>query len=221
MNALFDSQLEELFVEAIRRQNTVDRHVGLVKKLIDGNPGMLLTIGDGDNKIRWEVVPQVELRPSTGVSVKSKVDFIFYPVRQHQEIKPVVVFTDGYTFHRDRVGKDMAQRMAIVLSGQYNVWSLSYKDVKNEFKTIKPTWYTEWFKERGMMAGKLNPFWKGFKLDGNDQLQGHSTFSMLFDYLSAPSKIKWQDMALIYQLVTPPRTCGRDNSRLLGTRTKQ
>ena len=200
MNALFDSQLEELFVEAIRRQNTVDRHVGLVKKLIDGNPGMLLTIGDGDNKIRWEVVPQVELGPSTGVNVKSKVDFIFYPVRQHQEIKPVVVFTDGYTFHRDRVGKDMAQRMAIVLSGQYNVWSLSYKDVKNEFKTIKPTWYTEWFKERGMMAGRLNPFWKGFKLDGSEQLQGHSTFSMLFDYLSVPSKIKWQDMALIYSL---------------------
>lgn len=201
MNSLFDSQLEQLFVEAIRRLNTPVRPVGMVKKLINGNSGMLLSIGEGKDKIRWEVIPQVELGPGEGVSVKSKADFVFYPVRQEHWVKPVAVFTDGYTFHRNRVGKDMAQRMAIVLSGQFNVWSLSYKDVQNEFKPIKPAWYMEWFKERGMLGGgHLNHFWKGFKLEKQELLSGKSSFSMLFDYLSSPSKTLWQDMALIYSL---------------------
>ena len=139
--------------------------------------------------------------PAQGVSVPSIVDFVFYPVRQAEMVKPVVVFTDGYAFHWDRVGRDMAQRMAIVGSGQFHVWSLSYKDVQNEFKPMHSPWYSEWFKARGMFAhDKFGEYWKGYKLDGHGQLQGISAFQMLFDYLSVPLGDLWRDMALLYGL---------------------
>jgi len=201
MNSLFDSELEERFVEALRRQHRPIRPVGMVKKIVNGSPGFLLTIGDAQEKIRWQVVQQVTLGPAQGVSVTSIADFVFYPVRQSATVKPVVVFTDGYTFHRDRAGKDMAQRMAIVRSGQFHVWSLSYKDVQHEFKPIHCPWYSEWFKARGMLANdKLGEYWKGYKLEDHGQLQAISAFQMLFDYLSVPLSDLWKDMALLYGL---------------------
>ncbi|MBI9088305.1 MAG: DEAD/DEAH box helicase [Desulfobacterium sp.] len=199
MNSLFDSDLEERFVEALRRRNTPGKPVGMVKKVVNGSPGFLLTIGEGEQKIRWQVVQQVELGQALGVSVESRADFVFYPVRQKPEIKPMVVFTDGYAFHKDRVGKDMAQRMAIAQSDQFHVWSLTFKDVQNEFKSIHYPWFKEWFTERGMLANRnLGKFWNGFKLEHQDKLKGISSFHMLFDYLSNPLTDAWKDMALVY-----------------------
>ncbi len=201
MNSLFDSDLERLFIEAVRRRHRPDIPVGLVKKVVNGSPGFLLTIGDGDYKIRWEVMQQVELGPGQGVSVTSKADFVFYPVRQSPAVKPVVVFTDGYTFHRDRAGKDMAQRMALVKSGGYHIWSLSYKDVKSQLNDLEPGWFTDWFTPRGMVAGsRLTKVWEGFKLSEHSRLMGKSAFDMFFEFLSYPDKQVWQDMALVYGL---------------------
>lgn len=201
MNSLFDSDLEERFVEAIRRQNGPEKPVSMVKQIVNGSPGFLLAMGEGEEKVRWQVAQQVELGSSSGVSIPSRADFIFYPVRQAPDVKPVVVFTDGYTFHKDRVGHDMAQRMAIVQSGRYHVWSLSFKDVQNEFKSIHPLWYSEWFKERGMMdGGKLDTFWAGFKLEDQKKLKGISSFELLLNYLGCPRPAIWKDMAFVYSL---------------------
>ncbi len=175
--------------------------MGLVKKVVRGAPGFLLTIGEGDQKIRWEVMQQVQLDSAQGVSVPSQADFVFYPVRQPQAVMPVVVFTDGYTFHRDRVGKDMAQRMALVKSGAFHIWSLSYKDVKSQIDTVKPGWFTDWFVPRGMVTGsRLAAVWEGFKLSEHSRLMGKSAFDLFFDFLSHPGKQVWQDMALVYGL---------------------
>lgn len=201
MNALFDSELEARFVEALRRKNCPETPVSMTKQIVGGTPGFLLTVGEGERKIRWQVAQQVELGAAEGVTLPSRADFIFYPVRQAPEVKPVVVFTDGYTFHKHRIGQDMAQRMAIVQSGRYHVWSLSFKDVQNEFKPIHPRWYSEWLKERGMMAGgNLGSFWHGFMLQDKDHLGGKSSFQLLFDYLVYPQPHTWTDMALVYGL---------------------
>ncbi len=201
MNSLFDSDLEQLFIETLRRRHTPDIPVGLVKKVVNGSPGFLLTIGNGDHKIRWEVVQQVELGLAQGVSVPSKADFVFYPVRQPQAVKPMVVFTDGYTFHRERVGKDMAQRMALVKNGGYHIWSLSYKDVKSQLDVVEPGWFTDWFTPRGMVTGsRLNKVWEGYNLSETAQLKGKPAFDIFFDFLSHPGNLQWQDMALVYAL---------------------
>ena len=51
-------------------------------------------------------------------------------------MRPVVVFTDGFGPHRHRIGKDMAQRMALVQSGKYRVWSLTWGDVESRLRPL-------------------------------------------------------------------------------------
>ena len=67
-----------------------------------------------------------------GVSVKCKPDFVIWPVTQRQK-KPVAVFTDGFTYHKDIAADDTLKREAIRRSGNFIVWSLSYKDVQDVF----------------------------------------------------------------------------------------
>lgn len=51
----------------------------------------------------WEIEPQVVLDASSGVSVTSRADFVLWPVREAGNRKPVVIFTDGFQYHKDRV----------------------------------------------------------------------------------------------------------------------
>ena len=128
-NPLFDSELERRFVEALERLGTENRMVECNKKLINEKEGYSLRIGD----CTWDIEPQVDLGPANGVAVNCRPDFIFWPVRTTGTQKPVAVFTDGFTFHKDRVADDFLKRMAIIQSGKFRVWSLSYNDVQDVF----------------------------------------------------------------------------------------
>lgn len=67
-----------------------------------------------------------------GVSINSKADFVLRPLRNSDDlVKTIAIFTDGYIYHRNIVEEDMAKRMAITQSGNYYVWSLTWKDVFN------------------------------------------------------------------------------------------
>jgi DEAD/DEAH box helicase domain-containing protein len=78
----------------------------------------------------WEIVPQKDLGPDDGVLVKSRPDFMFYPIGADvsKKVRPVAVFLDGWEYHKDIVGDDIVKRMALINAG-YNVWSLSWDDV--------------------------------------------------------------------------------------------
>jgi DEAD/DEAH box helicase domain-containing protein len=81
----------------------------------------------------------VDLGHSQGVAVPSRPDFVFYPERPEKGELPIVVFTDGYEYHADpnaglRTGIDTAQRMALMRSGRYRVWSLTWDDVQEQFR---------------------------------------------------------------------------------------
>jgi DEAD/DEAH box helicase domain-containing protein len=58
-----------------------------------------------------------------------------YPERPLPDELPIAIFTDGYEWHADplsgnlRTGRDSAQRLVIVRSGRYRVWSLTWSDV--------------------------------------------------------------------------------------------
>jgi DEAD/DEAH box helicase domain-containing protein len=130
-NGLFDSELEARFIEALRRVRQDGVTVTLSKVLTaNGRPGYRLQLPE---RI-WYIELQVKLGSGDGVAVPSRADFVFRPAREQDDILPVVVFTDGYLYHRHRIGEDMAQRMAIAQSGRYHVWSLSWKDVEHRFK---------------------------------------------------------------------------------------
>jgi len=65
------------------------------------------------------------------------IDFVLHPVRigpvTGKERQPIAVFLDAFQFHRDRVGRDMLQRMTLLASGLYDVWSFTWSDVDAAF----------------------------------------------------------------------------------------
>ena len=47
----------------------------------------------------WRVEPQVELDEGHDVAVKCRPDFVFWPEQSSEDVFPVAVFLDGFTFH--------------------------------------------------------------------------------------------------------------------------
>lgn len=127
-NKLFDSELERRFVTAFEEASSGQHRITITNSIVNGKEGYILKIND----ITWEIEPQVLLDSEQGVSVKCKPDFVIWPVTQRQK-KPVAVFTDGFTYHKDIAADDTLKREAIRRSGNFIVWSLSYKDVQNVF----------------------------------------------------------------------------------------
>ena len=130
INSLFDSELEARFIEALRRVQSEELPVTLKKEVVNGKPGYFYKIGNN----AWYIELQVNLNQSDGVDIPSRADFVFRPARARDRCKPIAVFTDGFIYHKERIGMDMAQRCAIAQSDGYHVWSLSWKDIENCFK---------------------------------------------------------------------------------------
>ncbi|MCI1211575.1 MAG: DEAD/DEAH box helicase [Bifidobacterium tibiigranuli] len=144
VNKLFDSTLEQQFVEALGRlranplggdEKAKGRRATLTQDVINGKKGYTLTI----NGSSWEVEPQVTVGPDVGVAQWSKPDFVLRPVTQtmatqlggegiSEQRRPVAVFTDGLKYHAAIVRDDTCKREALRRAG-YRVWTLTYSDV--------------------------------------------------------------------------------------------
>lgn len=127
VNSLFDSELEADFIEAVKQKVGSGNCIDFITTT--GKHGYRVVI-EGQ---KWEIEPQVELGPHEGVPVYCKPDFVFKPLSSDKH-KPIAVFTDGFTFHKDCVADDTLKREAIRRSGKYRVWALSYNDVKATFQ---------------------------------------------------------------------------------------
>ncbi|MEQ8226271.1 MAG: DUF1998 domain-containing protein, partial [Candidatus Eremiobacterota bacterium] len=129
INKLLESELEARF---IKRLSTVPGFK-LSKALINGKCGWLLLI---DNNPAYNIEPQVKLNIQDGINIPSRADFVFWPIRSLG--KPVALFTDGYEYHggkldkKSRLGKDTAQRMSIIKSNKFIVWSLTWDDIVSD-----------------------------------------------------------------------------------------
>jgi DEAD/DEAH box helicase domain-containing protein len=124
-SGLNDSELEERFLVELGNYEGQSGKAKLKKVITSSNlSGYLLEIGNQS----YEIEQQVPLGEKDGVSVYSKADFVIRPI-SNRSLKPIVVFTDGFSFHHHRLHSDTAQRMAIVAGGKYIVWSLTWDDV--------------------------------------------------------------------------------------------
>jgi DEAD/DEAH box helicase domain-containing protein len=131
-NNLFDSQLEQRFIEALRRKAADgSARIDVKADLVRGKAGYFLTAG----MQHWRVEPQVNLGPEQGVVIPSKPDFVLWP-ETDSGCLPIAVFLDGWQFHKEKVGDDIAKRMAIARSGRFSVWSLTYDDIA---RFLEPT----------------------------------------------------------------------------------
>lgn len=124
-NSLFDSELERRFIEALRRKPADGSARFEVRdEIVRGKPGYSLQAGERV----WTVEPQVELGPDRGVVIPCKPDFVLWP-QNVDGIVPIAVFLDGWRFHKDRIGDDIAKRMAVARSGKFSVWSMTADDI--------------------------------------------------------------------------------------------
>ncbi len=128
INPNFDSVLERTFLESLAKLNKVSGmpKIRLVQEVVNSKSGYLLEV---DSQRYW-IEPQVNLGPNDGVSVASCPDFVFWPVKSGSGRRPIAVFCDGWTYHRQILRADAAKRSAIVMSGKFWVWTVTHRDVK-------------------------------------------------------------------------------------------
>ncbi len=193
VNPIFDSELELLFMEAVRNKAGA---ANVSDSIRNGKHSYYIKLGE----LTWEIEPQVILDAEQGIKVKSKPDFVIWPVSAPDHL-PVAVFTDGFTYHKDIVADDTLKREAIRRSGNFRVWSLSYRDVRsvfdmqNDFATITLDPHRMPYGDR--MYPQTIKKEKAEKLDPNKM----GAFDLLMAYLSMPDAEKvFQAHAYAYGL---------------------
>ena len=156
-DSLSESVLEELFISKLKHLSATWKKVITSR----GHSGYFFEMLSGDSKVKYayELEQQVELTHKDGVDVYSKADFIIYPIK-NKEMKPIVIFTDGFAFHEDRMDNDSVQRMAIAKSKNYIVWSLTWEDVA-QFDSKKPIYkYKNYLDEAYINHGRFKQMYK-------------------------------------------------------------
>ena len=126
INGLFDSALEARFISLLEdycKQNKGSCSFKPIDK--SGKKCYEMQISG----LKWIIEPQFVVDKTMKVEVVSKPDFMIYPDDKHSRLKPVAVFTDGFQFHHYKAADDTLKRNAIIQSGEFRVWSLSWKDV--------------------------------------------------------------------------------------------
>jgi len=212
INRLLESELEGRFIEALRRTPEGEPPRSVTHHVVNGKEGFYLRSDFGN----YLIEPQVDVGSAQGVVVPSRVDFVFYPERPEGRDLPIAVFSDGYEYHADpnsglRVGTDTAQRMALMRSGRFRVWSLTWDDVQEHFKTPVPRFEAELLSpgaKLGALLAKLDPAntgnWKS--------LGGLSSFGILMLLLGAGRSRSWPTYAqsfVVSLLENDPDTPGR------------
>ena len=126
--ALMESELEKMFLEALKKAASAERPIQLREDIYRGNQGYSLQVGGN----RYFMAKQPFLSEKDGVHQATRADFAIYPLDPDQDdpFLPIAVYTDGFSYHKDRIADDLAKRMAVLRSGNFRVWSLTYADVK-------------------------------------------------------------------------------------------
>ena len=181
VDKLFDSELERRFIEAFSQCSSDARKIEVNKDVVNDKPGYILKIGS----VTWEIEPQVYLSGAEGICVDSKPDFIIRPISKEISRRPVAVFTDGFTFHKGILADETLKRAAILRSGDYIVWSLSYKDVQSVFQTLDE-YATDTLNPLKMPSGARAYKPTVNNVAGADCISPDKTsaFDLLLDYLS-------------------------------------
>jgi DEAD/DEAH box helicase domain-containing protein len=128
LTGLMDSVLEARFIEALRRSRVGEVELTVEKRMVRHTPGFRVVAGGR----AWQVEPQRTLGPAQGLPIEVSIDFLLHPEDRGSAL-PIAVFLDGVQFHQRRAGYDQLQRMSLLASGGFDVWSLTWWDVDAVF----------------------------------------------------------------------------------------
>jgi DEAD/DEAH box helicase domain-containing protein len=196
-NTLIESELEARFLGALKLYRSQALPLILKNDLVNGKPGYFLKVGDK----AYYIEPQVELGESSGVRIPSRADFMIKSARFNDGIKPIAVFLDGFSYHHNRIGQDMAQRMAIVQSGKYHVWSLSWHDVENKFNPQKH-FFEDYLDPAGLPSGgNFKALLEGYGLGHFKNHIKYNSLDSLIHFLENPDAEKWRQFMFAASLM--------------------
>lgn len=174
-NSLFDSELERLFIEALRRKAADGSpRIEVKEELVRGKPGYVVRAGEQ----HWRMEPQVNLGAEQGVVIPSKPDYVLWPETEAGAL-PIAVFLDGWKFHKDSIGTDIAKRMAIARSGRYSVWSLTYDDIAAFLDAGKSKPESPWAAAFAVGADAAEPMYAQFGIKEQSSLHMLTAFEQL------------------------------------------
>lgn len=220
MVSLVESELEQRFVDTLQAatKNQPDRQWQV--KLHQGKEAWLLTV----NGQQWLIEPQVTLGHWQGVSLSSRPDFVFWPQGSlAKKALPVAVFTDGFAYHiqpqhaYSRLPDDLIKRQALISSGRFKVWSVTWEDVE-AFSAQSG------YSQKVMNASQQSKF-RGFAQRGElahleTAVLGNAVDQLLL-YLGHPMDDQWLKLAgmLPLALMTPARPpVGEESAHQLSQR---
>lgn len=207
INALFDSELERLFIEVIG--NT--RGCALATQHINGKPGYVLAVKDSSTGriTRWSIEPQVDLDTASGIAAASRPDFLIRCLSEGDEVRPMAVFLDGFEHHADIADQDTRKRFALLRSGRFNVWSLGWKDLpKVDFKP--DPLLEEWFEQpcsnsAASLFDEIATRLERPTFAQHREITGTSSFQLFVDYLGAPVDrsrgLAWYAQSRVFGLI--------------------
>jgi DEAD/DEAH box helicase domain-containing protein len=138
IDSLIESELEQRFIDALQKYaNENKQDCSWHPILRNGKRAWEFKAGN----TKWWIEPQVVLDETYQVRTPSKADFVFFSTQPNQ--RPIAVFTDGFAYHVrpnetfGNLGDDLLKRCALLDSGQFVVWSITWDDVK-EFEDQAP-----------------------------------------------------------------------------------
>jgi DEAD/DEAH box helicase domain-containing protein len=187
-DSLFGSILEKKFVQALH--DYVEAQKGKWgETLIRGGQGFRFSLPDA-NRL-WELELQPSIGLAQGVMTPSQPDFLLRC--DDDDIRPVAVFTDGFEFHchpNNRLADDMRKRRAILESGHYHVWSITWDDLTTDRPEHPMVCHPQVAKTLAEHAGKAN----GMKLP-DAGLVVRNGMEQLKAFLHNPVGANWKVLA--------------------------
>jgi len=129
VQSLFGSMLEKRFIDRLREW-VIEDGGRWDETIIHGSHGFRFRLGKDDRY--WDIQLQPELGQKQGVSIQCQPDFL---ISCDDGAKPLAVFTDGFDPHvspnmpESRIADDFQKRRAILKSGNFHVWSITWNDL--------------------------------------------------------------------------------------------
>jgi DEAD/DEAH box helicase domain-containing protein len=148
-----ESELEDRFIRSLK--NKVHLMKGDHWDWREDRVGTIryhLTLSRDEWQFGWQITPQVSLGYTQGVSISTRADFemVITSIKQNgEEIKDArmldaiprwIIYLDGYDYHASkenlRFYNDIQKRMALVASGRYLSYSLTWQDLDRFDKNL-------------------------------------------------------------------------------------
>lgn len=189
---LTESELERKFLAALEeRAQPPDCSWEAVQH--GGKPCHVLRTPNSE----WLIEPQVDLGPESGVTAPSRPDFVLRCLSSTSEL-PIAVFCDGLRYHvaphkeTSRLGDDIDKRNSILASGNFRVWSITWKDLDEGAKGLTTVLTRV---QRALYQKYFQSDWD-LRWKRDDALRSRSSWQLLWEYLEHPDAETWTQTAV-------------------------